>query len=60
MDCDTEYDSGCDGGLMENAFTYIMENGGIDTEKDYPYTATDGTCQAAKARIPSAITSLSQ
>ncbi|CAM6025084.1 unnamed protein product [Sphagnum balticum] len=48
VDCDTEYDSGCDGGLMEDAFTYIIENGGIDTEEDYPYTATDGTCQAAK------------
>ncbi len=57
MDCDTEYDSGCDGGLMDNAFTYIIENGGIDTEQDYPYTATDGTCQTTKARIPSAITS---
>jgi hypothetical protein len=44
---------------MENAFNYIMENGGIDTEKDYPYTGTDGTCQGAKARISSAITSLS-
>jgi cathepsin L len=43
---------------MEDAFTYIIEKGGIDTEEDYPYTGTDGTCQAAKARIPSAITSL--
>ncbi len=58
VDCDTEYDSGCDGGLMDNAFNYIIQNGGIDTEVDYPYTATDGTCQTTQARIPSEITSL--
>jgi xylem cysteine proteinase len=48
VDCDTEYDSGCDGGLMDNAFNYIIQNGGIDTEADYPYTATDGTCQTTQ------------
>ncbi|KAL9238319.1 hypothetical protein vseg_012754 [Gypsophila vaccaria] len=44
VDCDTSYNSGCDGGLMDYAFQFIINNGGIDTDKDYPYTATDGTC----------------
>jgi len=44
VDCDTR-DSGCDGGLMSNAFMYIMQNNGIDTEASYPYTAEDGTCK---------------
>jgi cathepsin F len=59
MDCDTMCDSGCGGGHVYNAFKYIIKNGGIDKEKDYPYTAKVGTCRTTKARIQPAITSLS-
>ncbi|CAM6064188.1 unnamed protein product [Sphagnum tenellum] len=48
LDCDTKSDHGCHHGSVDNAFKYIIENGGIDTEKDYPYTAKVGTCQTTK------------
>jgi cathepsin F len=43
VDCDKK-DSGCDGGLMENAFDYLKQAGGIEQQSDYPYHAKRETC----------------
>ncbi|KAG6549528.1 hypothetical protein Mapa_008909 [Marchantia paleacea] len=33
---------------MDFGFQYIVENKGIDSERDYPYTAEDGVCNKKK------------
>ncbi|KAK4255675.1 hypothetical protein QN277_008647 [Acacia crassicarpa] len=49
VDCDTKgEDHGCHGGYMEGGFEFIIKNGGITTEANYPYTATDGKCNTNK------------
>ncbi|XP_065879161.1 senescence-specific cysteine protease SAG39-like [Euphorbia lathyris] len=50
VDCDTSgIDQGCEGGLMDDAFEFIIQNNGLATEANYPYKGVDGTCSATKA-----------
>jgi len=60
VDCDNRSnggsDLGCNGGLMDSAFSWAKKNGGICTEAAYPYTSgttkKSGTCsQSCKQAI---------
>ncbi|XP_074286207.1 cysteine proteinase 15A-like [Silene latifolia] len=68
LDCDRECDpegepddcdAGCAGGLMNNAYEYLLKAGGLMREDDYPYTAWDGTCKFDKTKIAARIANYS-
>jgi C1A family cysteine protease len=59
VDCDNlkngGRDHGCNGGLMDNAFTWISKNGGLCSEDEYPYISGNGqttACQKSCSIVP--------
>ncbi|DBA03706.1 TPA: hypothetical protein N0F65_004123, partial [Lagenidium giganteum] len=49
VDCDENGDQGCNGGLMDHAFQWIEEQGGLCSEEDYAYKAAAGVCRSCNA-----------
>jgi C1A family cysteine protease len=63
VDCDNlkngGRDHGCNGGLMDNAYSWISKNGGLCSESSYPYISgtkkTSGTCMKTCSLIDGSI-----
>jgi C1A family cysteine protease len=49
VDCAIDGNRGCNGGWMDDAFKYIVQNQGLTTETNYPYLAMQRTCDTQKA-----------
>lgn len=58
VDCDTLLNNGCNGGLMDAAFSWIGRVNGVCTEVDYPYvsgtTKKAGSCKSSACKAVSA------
>jgi len=54
VDCD-KVDQGCNGGLMEDAFKYLMTTG-VMARADYPYTGRGDTCKFTEDKVRAKVT----
>merc|ERR1719247_2576784 len=55
VQCNSVTDHGCKGGLMDNAFTWISQNG-ICSEDSYPYTSGSGVTGTCKKSCTPSVT----
>lgn len=53
VDCDYS-NSGCNGGWMDRAFSFIISNKGIASEAKYPYVGVQGVCDTSKLKYHAA------
>jgi len=51
VQCDKGQDEGCNGGIMENAYEWIIKNGGLTSEEAYPYNSGTGTTGVCKKKL---------
>ncbi|EGR31675.1 papain family cysteine protease, putative [Ichthyophthirius multifiliis] len=52
IDCAQDFNNfGCKGGLPSQAFEYIFYNGGLESEKDYPYMAATRNCTFDASKV---------
>ncbi|XP_060189901.1 zingipain-2-like [Lycium barbarum] len=54
LDCTTE-NNGCNGGLITTAYDFIVKNGGIALESNYPYKEYQDSCRSAQQGTDSAV-----
>lgn len=50
MDCDTT-DHDCNGGTFDNAFAFLINEGGAMESKEYRYLAKKGTCKFDQSKV---------
>jgi len=59
LDCAIDAENkgeGCHGGNMNQAYDFIKQEGGIESEQDYPYTAVQQTCSYDPSKKAASLT----